>query len=254
MTRNHSFSSDSDFRVYLLGDFAEQASNNDLSVVKTDMNIGPVSVPRSFHQLGILINDGSPSMTDQTVGGIRKCDAVNDAVRGLLTRFKASRYKKNFSFVVISFAESASLDTPPTVAETIDDNANYDPTVHNGNGTFIGSGLELGGKIASDFFIQEQNEGVPLSVVMVVLSDGMCGDPDRTRDVAQKIKQDSRITICSTLFTQVGARDAELSTAEKLLRDIASDPVKCYKTTYDPETLRQFFIASMSSSSGVRIQ
>jgi uncharacterized protein YegL len=232
------------------GDIIMETNNN----LVIPMNIGPVSVPRSFHQLGILVCDGSGSMHDQTVGGITKGQAVNDAVRGMLSRFKSSRYVQNFSFAIIAFDDSASLVKPPTAATTIDDNADYDPTLGHGNGTFIGSGLELAGQLANDFLKLNGGDGIPQSMVIVVMSDGMCGSSNQTRQIANRIKQNSKVTICSTLFAQVGSQGSELAEAEQLLRDIASDAVSGYQTIYDPETLRKFFIKSMSASSGVKIQ
>lgn len=217
------------------------------------MNIGVISTPKSFDQLGILVTDGSGSMFDQTVGGITKADAVNDSVRGMLSRFKASRYVQNFSFAVVSFDSNATLSTPPTSATSIDDNGNYDPTIDHGGGTFIGGGLELAEQVANDFLKLNNGEGLAQSIVIVVMSDGMCGEPDKTKQIASRIKQNSKITICSTLFSAVGANNSEMNAAEQLLREIASDPFTGYQTTYDPEALRKFFIKSMSASSGVKI-
>jgi Mg-chelatase subunit ChlD len=220
---------------------------------QTPMNIGTISTPKSFDQLGIFIPDGSGSMFDQTVGGIRKADAVNDALRGVFSRFKASRYANNFTFAVVPFDTHATLLTPPTSATVIDDNGNYDPTNGHGNGTFIGCGLKLAEQLANDFLKFNQGEGLAQSVVIVVMSDGMCGEPDKTKQIASRIKQNSKLTICSTLFSAVGANNSEMNAAEQLLRDIATDPSIGYQTTYDPETLRKFFIKSMSASSGVKI-
>ena len=217
------------------------------------MNIGTISTPKSFDQLGIVVTDGSGSMFDRTVGGISKADAVNDAVRGMLSRFKASRYVQNFTFAIVAFGTNATLTTPPTSATVIDDNGNYDPTKGHGGGTFIGSGLELAEQLANDFLKFNQGEGLAQSIVIVAMSDGMCGKPDETKQIASRIKQNSKITICSTLFSAVGANNNEMNAAEQLLRDIASDPAMGYQTTYDPESLRKFFIKSMSASSGVKI-
>ena len=52
------------------------------------------TVPATFRQLGVLVLDGSGSMTlpvDSMPGQTTKADAVNLAVRELMTRMKASR-------------------------------------------------------------------------------------------------------------------------------------------------------------------
>ena len=85
------------------------------------------------------------------------------------------------------------------------------------------------------------------------MSDGECQNSASTRQVAEAIKKGpngSRITICSTLFATVGTPNPG---AEALLKEIASDPVRNYKTVYDANTLRGFFVASLSSASGVVI-
>jgi Mg-chelatase subunit ChlD len=161
---------------------------------------------------------------------------------------------QNFSFSAIAFDDRASIIKPPTSASSIDDNADFDPTSGHGNGTFIGSGLELAEQLANDFLKLNGGDGIPQSMVIVVMSDGMCGSSNQTRQIANRIKKNSKVTICSTLFAQVGSQGSELAEAEQLLRDIASDAVSGYQTIYDPETLRKFFIKSMSASSGVKIQ
>ncbi len=217
------------------------------------LSIGAMKSSRQFRQLGILVEDGSGSMSGGAPGNMTKAQAVNLATREMLTRFKVSKKVKNFDFAVVTYDGEASVHTGPTPAETIDDNASYDPTAGHGGGTDIGAGLEKAREMAEAFLAQAPAGGVPHSVVIVVMSDGECGNPDNTRRVAASIKSGphgSRITICSTLFAEVGNPNPA---AEGLLKEVATDPVSGYKTVYDATTLRGFFFRSMSSASGVEI-
>jgi len=204
------------------------------------------TIPQIFNQLGILVLDGSGSMSAITEGTITKADAVNLAVRELLTRFIASKNRKDFSMAVVTFDHEAIVHTPITrVADdngdTIDDNADYNPTEKHGGGTDILKALKQAQSLAEQFLNNAPADGVPPSVIIVVMSDGISqSDPI---PAANDIKKNENISICSTLFAEKGGANA---LAEKILRNIASSPAH-YKTVYDAETLRKFFIASVSS-------
>src|SRR5690242_1049608 len=88
---------------------------------------------RDWNQLGVLVLDGSISMTWEIEGlehmGITgpKAEAVNSAVKSLFNRFYASRKRKNFDFAVVKFHDYVSDEMPPTRVNEIDRLANYDP-------------------------------------------------------------------------------------------------------------------------------
>jgi hypothetical protein len=156
---------------------------------------------------------------------------------------------------MITFDDRPTIRLQPTdVGPSLDDNDNYDPLVGHGNGTKIYLALEEAEKLADEFLAKAPTGGVPHSVIILLMSDGCCEDPGRTRAVAERIKKGpngSRVTVCSTLFATVGNKD---TAGEALLKDLASDPVMGYKTVYDGETLRGFFEKSISAASGgVRI-
>lgn len=214
------------------------------------LTIGKIETPKQFAQLGILVPDGSGSMKDPAVGHIPKAQATNHAIRELFTRFKVSRVGKNFAFSVVTFDTGVKLRMPPTeVGPQLDDNADYNPLNGHGGGTNIYTALDKAREIADAFITAAPAGGVPHSAVILLMSDGCCSDPARTQQVADAIKQgpnSSRIKICTTLFATMGQPDVA---GEQLLRSIASD-VNSYKTCYDAETLRAFFIASLSAASG----
>jgi hypothetical protein len=97
-----------------------------------------------WRELGVLVLDGSVSMT-WDVEGIEgyegtKAQAVNTAVRDMLSRFKISDNKQNFTFAVVKFHEYVTEEFSPIPVTEIDDDGDYDPTSPGTGRTFIGSG------------------------------------------------------------------------------------------------------------------
>jgi uncharacterized protein YegL len=212
--------------------------------------LGKIDIPRQFAQLVLLVLDGSGSMSEQAVGNISKAQATNGAVRDLLTRLKVSRVAQNFVGGVVTFDNTVRERLVPTPMNVINDNDNYDPLVGHGGGTSICAALEQAERIVRRFLAQAPTEGIPHSAVILLMSDGCCSEPDKTRAVAQRIKSGedgARITLACTLFATVGKVDRS---GEQLLKDVATDPVRYFKTVYDGETLRNFLLASASAASG----
>lgn len=213
------------------------------------MDVGIVMTPQTFSQLGILVLDGSGSMEAEAVGKMSKAQSVNYAVREMLTRFRVSRHNRNFAFAVVAFDERASVHTSITPAADIDDNADYDPMRGHGGGTDIGAGLREAQRIA-DEFLRTAPGDIPSSVVIVVMSDGLDGDTDGSLRLAEEIKRNPAITICTTYFGEVGAVEPE---AQDHLRALATSAAMHFKTVYDADTLRKFFIASVSAGTNLLI-
>ncbi len=182
-------------------------------------------------------------MAGSTPGKISKAQAVSAAVREMLTRMSVSRHMRNFYFAVITFDGQARVHTPVTPVADVDDNADYDPMRGHGGGTNIGAGLREAQQIAEGF-LRTAPDDLPASVVIVVLSDGLDFDPTGSMRLADEIRNNPRITICSTYFAEVGALEPA---AQDHLRALASNPGIGFKTIYDAETLRKFFLASVSA-------
>lgn len=210
-------------------------------------DIGEVTESRTFHQLGILVLDGSGSMQAIGDGNISLADSVNRAVREFLGYLKNSSIANNFSFAVITFDNNAKVHTPITELPKVDDFGDYNPMNGHGGGTFIGGALAEAEKLASQFLNTPEALSIPHDVRIIVMSDGLCQAPDVTKEVAANLKQNDKIMICSSLFTQAAkAGETETSEAKTVLADIAS-AANLYKTTYKETDLRQFFISSMSA-------
>jgi uncharacterized protein YegL len=212
-------------------------------------DIGEVTESRTFHQLGILVLDGSGSMQTIGDGNISLAEKVNIAVREFLSYFKNSSIANNFSIAVITFDHRATVHTPITELPEVDDFGDYNPTAGHGGGTFIGEALVKAENLANEFLSSPEANSIPHDVRIIVMSDGLCQSPDETKKIAAELKQNNKIMICSSLFTQASKikdEDDETVKARTVLSDIASAP-QLYKTTYKEADLRKFFISSMSA-------
>lgn len=222
-------------------------------MAKTHLEDDPMgSVPQTFNQLGIFLIDGSGSMTDPYHGGLKKHEAVSDAIRGALTRFKRSQKRSCFSFAVVVFGVDAAIHTMPKKAEDIDDNEDYDPykcNLVNAGGTNIGVGLQKCENLIQEFY-NEAIEGIPNKIAVVILSDGM-SEENFTYTKASELKQNPNTEIYCCLFEGTALEGNETA-ATRLLRSLASDPVKGYKTVYNPDLIRDFFISSITSTAGLK--
>lgn len=204
------------------------------------------AVPVTWEQLGIFVLDASGSMGAKAKdGNLTKAQCLNMAVRETFTRFKESDVREQFYFSNVYFGVDAAMKMPITRADELDDNGDYDPFIQNidGGGTHIGNGLNIANKIAEEFLLKNGENGVPRTVVIVVLSDGL-SEESQTLSIANTIKNTQYITICTTMLEDSTPEPR----ANQLLQNIASDPVLNYKTTRDAESIRNFFVASASSS------
>ncbi|MCB0537810.1 MAG: VWA domain-containing protein [Saprospiraceae bacterium] len=217
-----------------------------------DFNIGEIVTPPAFQQLGIFVIDGSGSMTGKTSGSLSKAEAVNLAVKETLTRFKVSRKKDCFSFSVVAFGDHAKMVTPRQKGMDIDDYADYNPLQFFDNGTGssstnIASGLDEALKIANEFFANKESS-VPHKVAIVVLTDGMCHHEADTKRVADQIKQNPNVQIFCCCLEELGQSYTE---AETLLKYVATNPTEGYRSVYDKDTIRGFFVNSITAASGM---
>lgn len=227
-----------------------QSSFKSSNTMTNELRVGKISAPQTFHQLGILVLDGSLSMTDSAKMNLTKAQSVNVAVRDLLGRMKASKVATNFSFAVIMFGNDAKLQTTITPLSSIDDNGNFDPLIVDGTNTKIFLGLNEAKALAGNFLNSSPEGGVNHSVIILLMSDGICSEPKTTISVSQNLKNDPQVKIACAYFGTLGKNDTQ---AEDLLKETSSDPTQYYKITYGAEDLRTFFEASISKSAGIKV-
>ncbi len=210
-------------------------------------------VPQTFHQLGILVLDGSGSMGSAGIHGISKAEEVSKAVTSLLERMSKSRVKNNFSFSCVMFDNFPQMIMMPTPLKDLNyQSIDFNPLNYRGGGTHIFGALEEAGRIAKDFLTGEEAEGLPHSVVILLMSDGMCFRPEQTVRVADALKRNPKVKIACAYFSGASDNDQEASEAINLLRKVASGP-SYYATVHDGENLRKFFERSISQSSGTKL-
>lgn len=220
--------------------------------METNIPVGTPVIPRYFHQLGILVLDGSGSMTDKAAMNSTKAKEVNASIMELFNRINISRVKQNFSFACIKFDESATVSLQPTEFDYNHlMNENYDPTAGKGGGTQIFEGLNEAKRIAENFLNSAPADGVPHKVLILLMSDGMCFQPRTTISVANDLKSNPKIQIASVYFGTVGENDAD---AQNVLKEVSSDYATYYTTVYEGEALRAFFERSISQSAGIKIE
>lgn len=219
-----------------------------------------VSAPKastSWRQLGVLVLDGSESMTwdlerpDNSMAGLpakTKAVAVDQAVRGLINRLRASRKSGNFAIASVSFNDVATAVQAPRDVAEIDPMESFDPTAAGIGGTKIHTGLTAAYDLVEQWFRDEEANNLPLSAVVLVMSDGEDAEPESALDGAAQLKSLPNTLVACSLFSTAG----EPSTGGDLLEAMASEP-RLYQTVFDAEQLRKFFTASLTAAAGMMV-
>lgn len=200
-------------------------------------------IPKTSDTLCILTLDGSQSMTEKILMGSTKAEEVDSGVLGLYSRFNASRMKQNLSFACIKFDDTPTVVLNPTKFDiTTLMKEDYNPAKGKGGGTHTYAALETAKQMAETFLNGAPKEGVPHQVVILLMTDGECAQPQRTIDIANQIKANPKVQIACAFFGKVGVVATD---AQNMLKQVASNAT-FYTTVYDGETLRTFFERSVS--------
>ena len=193
--------------------------------------------PRSIEQLGILVLDGSGSMSASDAQGRgTKAQAVGEAVQGLITKLQGSSRQQDFWLALIVFDNNVEVRLTPTPVTDIEISSIVaDPYI--GGETAIGDALFAASTMAEDFIAGETD--LPRSVVIMLMSDGQNNTGREPLSVAQDIK-----TRFSSKVTMVSVAYGEDADKETLIR-IANNPEKGFRATDSAEELRSFFESSI---------
>jgi uncharacterized protein YegL len=205
--------------------------------------IGPITETKAFEQLGILVLDGSGSMSERGISDQPKAEEVNQAVRGLMSRLRNSRHRENFYLAVVTYDHRVNAARlVPTPVTQVDDTADYNPLQGHGEETAIGDAL-AGAYDVAEAFLSGQSTA-SRSVVIVLMSDGQNNRGADPVEVAERMKKSGkRITVCAAGY----GRDRGLD--EMTLKRLVSEP-QGYKFTMNTNELRDFFEASISQVRG----
>lgn len=206
--------------------------------------------PPSWKQLGVLVMDGSVSMTwdlaepdtsmESVLPARTKAAAVDIAVRDLLNRLAAGSKAANFHFGFVSFNDHVTSKRSPQELLSISTADNFDPTAAGTGGTEISTGLEAATQIV-ETFLRGGGDDVPVSAIVLVMSDGEDGSPAKTLAAAQRVKEIPNAQLAACLFATKG----RAASGAQLLQSIVSAP-HYYQTVFTAEQLRDFFHASMT--------
>jgi uncharacterized protein YegL len=217
-----------------------------------EVRIPQAVAPPGWRQLGVLVLDGSESMTwemaeeDASLDGVlparEKREAVDQAIKTLLNRLQQNpRLVANFAFAMVSYTHELTGTLPTQELSALDPNQSFDPTVNGTGGTRVAAGLAEAGRLIEEFQRTESAKGLPVSAVVLVMSDGEDSDAAAAMSAANELKQLPNVTIASALFATKGGDDG----GARLLQAIASSP-ESFQTVYSAEQLRRFFHASVT--------
>jgi Mg-chelatase subunit ChlD len=207
---------------------------------------------KTREQLGVFVLDGSGSMDDPGEANCSLAESVNRRLKDFFPFFQNSRIKHEFQIAVISFDYEARVLMGRTLLTDVDVFQNFNPRdeAKDNPGTNIGAGLHLAKCIINEFFEAPNPDEYLRSVVIAILSDGMCQHPEKTQAIARELDTDPRIVISCGLYTTREREADKTYTSEDVknfLQDIKSK-AGIYGVIDSNEKLRQFFMASMSAS------
>jgi Mg-chelatase subunit ChlD len=199
----------------------------------------------SKKQLGILVLDGSGSMSTPTRELYSKADAVSKSVTEFFEIIKSSGIKNQFCFAVIDFDEKAYRKLDITETANINTFDNYNPIHEKGKRTYLYTGLNEAEKIAEAFLDSEEEQ--VRSVVIVIMTDGLDMNMEKAKTTADRIKEKygKKVKITASCF---GTRDITAEDRVQImafLKTIVTEESFCIETSSAKE-LRSFFIASVS--------
>lgn len=212
-----------------------------------------VAQPQTFHQLGIVVLDGSGSMSEPTASKITKAEETSGAVKNLFSRFKISSQRSNFSFAVVCYDHEANMSLDITPVKDLNANDDYNPLAllgNRGGGTYIHEGLRVANEIAERFLQNDEQGGVPHKVIIMLMSDGLDMQEQKSLGTANQIKQNPKIQIACSFLKTLGGDTNLMQQGADFLKQICTDPNIFYEETQDAEGLRSFFERSMSAAAG----
>jgi hypothetical protein len=221
-----------------------------------EMKIPQPTALQSWYQLGVMVIDGSGSMTlpyagdeEASLGGgaVRsKAEATEEALKTFVHRMIHSHNAANFGLSFVFFNSAVTHERKPTLVKDLDETASYNPTAYGTGGTAIYSGLDAAVAMVESFMRDGAALEIPLSAVVVLMSDGEeQHDPAKVKAAAERIKSLPKTDLTSCLFATKG----QPAVGEPLLQEIASGP-DFYQRAYSTEQLRKFFEDSLFTVAG----
>jgi len=201
---------------------------------------------KKIEQLGIIVLDGSGSMQEPDSSGATKAASADRAAQDLIRRLQQSRRRDNFFISVITYDDKAIIRLEPTPVTNITQIPSFDPLNGHGGQTNIGGALQKAYEVAKGFLRDESS--FVRCVVIVLMTDGQHNTGQDPETVVSEIKKSELpIKIATVGF---GTGDIDVVFLEKIASTTRSDMggQKMFKLTNNPEELRNFFEASVTTS------
>lgn len=196
---------------------------------------------KQFEQLGILILDGSGSMDENGETGQKKAEEVNKVTKDVILTLQKSSMRNNFFLSILTYDDKVSLREEPTLVAEIDSTNDYNPLIGHGGQTAIGDALDEGFNVAKEFL--DNQTDYPRSVIIILMSDGMCNCGKEPEYVVNEIKKSEKgITIYSVGYGKSDGID------ELTLNNIVIKGE--YLQEGDPEEIRNFFTKTLTTLVG----
>jgi len=202
---------------------------------------------KSIEQLGIIVLDGSGSMKEPDSSGEAKAASADRAAQDLIKRLQQSIKKDNFFISVITYDDKAILRLKPTQVTNITLIPSFDPLEGHGGQTNIGGALQMAYEVAQGFLSEESF--FERCVVIVLMTDGKHNTGQNPNTVVSEIKKSELpIMIATVGFGRTD--DIDVGLLEEIASTTRSDKgeQKMFKLTNNPEELRNFFLASVTTS------
>jgi uncharacterized protein YegL len=219
--------------------------------------LAKVELPRLFYQLVIFVLDASESMTWEGLTGNTKGEEMGAQLPKIIERLKASKNKNCFDLSMIAFSSSTNHFLPPTNITNIDLNeVDLNPCNKVGNyKTFMANALLESESLINKYFSEHKDHS---QVLLILLTDGDLNDYDKSLEIAERIKQNSRASISSCLFEDKNwNQKLDNDSLERIrhnVRSLASQSPsgeRFFVSKIDAEEIRKFMLKSISTISKV---
>lgn len=225
------------------GSLGKTSSTNIAAILKQ------LKKTKMFDQLCLLVLDGSGSMGTVLDDESTKTEVTKSAVIDLIKLLKKSTKSSGFHLGIICYDELPKIRLHAQPVDSVSE-VEIDLGVDFGEGRFTRIDLALAEaeKIA-DAFLKTTEPGNQLKrdARILLMSDGYCNAPHKTREVVSSIKgkHAEKIRFCCCLLANEW--EEELEEAESLMREIASNDKSgklCFTRAFNGRDLRSFFEGS----------
>jgi uncharacterized protein YegL len=232
----------------------------DLSAVNKKSLSGALSkveLPRLFYQLVIFVLDASQSMTWEGLTGLKKGEELSTQLPHIIERLQKSKNKNCFDLSMIAFSQETNIFLPVTNVTKLELNElDLNPCNKVGNyKTYMEQALIHSENIINNYFSSHQDHS---QAILLILTDGDINDYDNCIEIAERLKQNNRITISSCLFEDKKWNEyleneslTKIRNNVKQLASLNATGESFFISKIDAEEIRKHMIKSISTVSKI---